>query len=1363
MASPSQPPCLHEFFLRQVRRRPAALAIDSADPAERTTYAELEALSAQVARHLIKRGVATNDRVALYLPRSADAYVAILGILRAGAAYVPIDVETPEERACFTVTDSDARLVITTPELAPRFAATGRPCLALADVPDGPEDVPLPNVAPEDLCYVIYTSGTTGKPKGVCISHLNAVTYVQAALEVNGGREDDRVLQGFSLAFDASVEQIWMALGTGATLIVGGQLVMKALDELPRHLRDLGVTVWSSVPSVLALVDPADLPRLRILITGGEAARPEIVTRWAAPGRRFLNSYGPTEATVVATYTWLEAGKPITIGKPLPGYEVLLVDDKLQPVADGAEGELCIGGPGVSLRGYLNRPELNAQKFFEHHGRRFYRTGDLACFDANGELLFRGRIDTQVKIRGFRVELEEIESHITQALQQRPEADAYQGAVVAVHQDPGGTPQLVGYLVQKRAATLDVPALVATLRRTLPPYMVPTHFASLGMDEVPRLTSGKVDRKRLPGLAACKPVDLGAGRRKRNDGRDQLERHILEIWRSVLQEEQIGRDDSFFEFGGNSMLAIQAVSRFRGLPELAGVAARDLYECQTAKALAVRVRDRAAAPPTPVAAKPARPVASRRQFLAVATAQTLVILAAVSLGGFLAVGALFGAYWAYEVLSDLTPHWPWILAAAVPFVAMLGFMLTLVLGLGIKWLILGRSREVSYPVWSWGYFRWWVGNLLLTPMQATAARFLGTPLAPFFYRLLGAKIGKGVYLGAALDEPDLIVIADGASIADMAVLRTHTLQDGMLRLGRIHIGRNAFIGCRGMMCLNTRLHEEAKLHPQSCLVEGTVAPSGTEWLGSPARRVEPGTTALSRLLARHEREAPEQGAWRTRGPQLRIAMLQALHGWVLGILGLVPLAIEVLLLIFALGVRPGHPESFRLEILLPASFGFAALRFAGGLGTLLAAKWLLTGRARPGTIELNSYEFVRRWFCGRLMAILVDPRAYRPVTETLLMPIFCRWLGMKIGKRVEMSDPMGLQPDLVSLGDRVMVADMVVLGAPIIHRGLMTLDHLHIKDRTFLGNLSQVPQTTLEVGEGSLLGVATLAPDHMPAGSDWLGSPAMRLPNRLHWSGPQDRTIQPPARLMAVRWVFNVLKMVLPGALPEMILWTMFKIGLVLYLTLGMMGFLALVPALSLGSLLAVFALPLVFKWPLMGRYRPGQRYLWSVWMWRNELVYEMDALLGQTYGPLLDGTPWLVMHYRMMGASIGRQVCMHRTGMIEADLVKVGDHVVLEGLLQTHLFEDRVMKLGTIEVGLAVSVGNQSTVLYDTKVGAWASIGDASLVMKHEVLPPHRRYRGLPVEDAALPVSVTTPVAPAASSIWRYSADSGSWAGQIR
>jgi non-ribosomal peptide synthetase-like protein len=1065
---------------------------------------------------------------------------------------------------------------------------------------------------------------------------------------------------------------------------------------------------------------------------GGEAVRPDVVTRWAAPGRRLLNSYGPTETTVVATNAWLEPGKPVTIGLPLPRYQAVVVNESRNPVPDGADGELCIGGPGVSLRGYLNRPDLNADKFFLLEGRRFYRTGDLACRDAQGEFHFRGRIDGQVKIRGYRVELEEIENHISQALAQGPEADAFQDAIVAVQYEPAGTPQLVAYLVQRRAATLDLPALVASLRRTLPPYMVPAHFTSLAPGEVPRLTSGKVDRKRLPGLAACRPLAQGPSRAQREEGRDPLERAILEIWRDVLQEDGIGRDDSFFDLGGNSLLAVKAVLRFRQSPELARLTVRDLYESLTATALAARVRDRSRQDVRSVRdareiLRVRRPV-NRLQFLAVGAAQTLVIVIALSLTGLVAFGMLWAGYQMVDILARVTPHWPWLLAAGAPLFALCLFMSTLAAGLGAKRLLVGRFHEVEYPVWSWGYFRWWLAKLLISPAQRIAGRCLGTPLAPVFYRLLGAKIGKGVYLGAALNEPDLVTIEDGASIADLAALRTHSLQDGVLRLRRVHVGKNAFVGCQAMICGGARLGDAAKLHPQSCLVEGTVAEPGSEWLGSPAKRIQPGTTALSRLLADHERAAVAAGA--APRSMFGIAALQMLHASVLLLLGLVPLA-GVVLLTLALGIQLDDPASISLAVLLPASFLLAGFRFTVGLAVLLSAKWLLTGRARPGTIRLDSYAFVRRWFCGRLMALLAQPGVFRPITETLFMTGFCRWLGMRIGRGSEMSDAIGFQPDLVTLGTSAMLADRVALGVPIVHRGRMTLGHVSIGDGSFLGNGSQVPVTTPVIGANSLLGVNTLAPDQPPAGSDWLGSPPMRLPNRVHWTGPAEQTFNPSARLVALRVFFNILKILLPGTLQDMIFWTSLKVALLVYLAAGPAVFLALLPVLTVVRLLAIFALPVALKWILIGRYRLGERFLWSTWMWRNELVYEADIVPFLYFSPLVNGTPWLPMYYRAMGARIGRQVCIHDANLIEADLVTIGDHVTLEGLPQTHLFEDRVMKLGTINLGKGASIGHAATVLYDTRVGAWASVAEMSLVMKHETLAPRRRYRGLPLEEA--------------------------------
>ncbi len=263
------------------------------------------------------------------------------------------------------------------------------------------------------------------------------------------------------------------------------------------------------------------------------------------------------------------------------------------------------------------------------------------------------------------------------------------------------------------------------------------------------------------------------------------------------------------------------------------------------------------------------------------------------------------------------------------------------------------------------------------------------------------------------------------------------------------------------------------------------------------------------------------------------------------------------------------------------------------------------------------------------MATLVSPAGYRPITETLLMPIYCRWLGMRIGRHVEIADALGFQPDLISLGDGAMLADSCVLGVPIVHRGLMTLGHLHIGEKSFIGNGSHMPITTPELGANSLVGVLSMPPDEPPPGSDWLGSPPMRLPNRKRWSGPAERTFQPPKSLFAARALCNVFKMVLPGALVEVVFWVTFKLCLLGFLALGPVGFLGLIPLLTLGSTLAVLALPAMLKWSLVGRYRSGQRYLWSFWMWRMEIVYDVEIMVIATYGPLLSGTPWLPMFYR--------------------------------------------------------------------------------------------------------------------------------------
>ncbi len=388
------PLLLHEIFEAQADARPENVAVVFGR--EETTYASLESRANRLARHLRSRGVGRGSLVAMLLRRSVDAYAAILGILKSGAAYVPIDPEYPADRVAYILEDSGAMALVTSADLARRHAAFEGAVVRV----DADRDVIAAEkpsrltrkevgVSSQDLCYVIYTSGSTGRPKGVMIEHRNARRLVQAEGHIYAARSEDRVYQGASLAFDLSVEEVWLAFHAGATLVAATPEMERAGPDLSRLLTESGVTVLSSVPTLLSML-AEDVPTLRLLIFGGESCPEWLVARWARSGRRLVNTYGPTETTVIATYAELLPGKPVTIGRAIPGYRVYLLDDELQPAPRGEAGEICISGAGVA-RGYVGLSDETRARFvpdpFAPAGEadaRIYRSGDLGRLDANG-------------------------------------------------------------------------------------------------------------------------------------------------------------------------------------------------------------------------------------------------------------------------------------------------------------------------------------------------------------------------------------------------------------------------------------------------------------------------------------------------------------------------------------------------------------------------------------------------------------------------------------------------------------------------------------------------------------------------------------------------------------------------------------------------------------------------------------------------------------------------------------------------------------------------------------------------------------------------------------------------------------------
>ncbi|HVG43319.1 MAG TPA: amino acid adenylation domain-containing protein, partial [Longimicrobium sp.] len=547
--------CAHELFEARVERAPDAVAV--AHDGATLTYAELNRRANRLAHHLRALGVGPDVRVAVCVERGVEMVVGVLAVLKAGGAYVPLDPAYPAERLRYMLEDGAPAVLLARAALAGRFARVEIPVVALeADASgwaDGDDANPeRAGLAPDHLAYVIYTSGSTGRPRGVMVEHRGVCNLALAQIRGFAVEPGSRVLQFASFSFDACVSEIFTALCAGASLYLPPRGVVLAGDALLQALAADAITHVTLPPAVLGpLADDAGLGPVQTLVVAGDVATGALVRRWA-PGRRLLNAYGPTEATVCATMRECgagESGNP-PIGRPIANVRTYVLDGAGEPVPAGVVGELYVGGAGVA-RGYLGRPGLTAERFVADPfggtpGARLYRTGDLVRWLADGALEFVGRADGQVKVRGFRVELGEIEARLLE------HPDVREAAVLA-REDARGDRRLVAYCVGGEAAA---EALRAHLAERLPEYMVPAAYVR--MDALPLTPHGKLDRGALPApegdAFATRAYEAPAG---------EAERAVAEIWSELLGVERVGRGDHFFELGGHSLLAVQVGSRVR--------------------------------------------------------------------------------------------------------------------------------------------------------------------------------------------------------------------------------------------------------------------------------------------------------------------------------------------------------------------------------------------------------------------------------------------------------------------------------------------------------------------------------------------------------------------------------------------------------------------------------------------------------------------------------------------------------------------------------------------------------------------------------------------------------------------------------
>lgn len=572
---------LHELFERQARETPDAVAVIHADM--QITYRELEQQANQLAHHLQTLGACMNVPVTICMERSIEMVVALLGVLKAGSAYIPLDPTYPPARLAFMLEDSQSPILLTQKHLRP-FLESSAPhfvCVDALIAENRPQQMPTPVTGLADsLAYLIYTSGSTGKPKSVSISHRSVVNFILAVQQQPGITAQDRLLSVTTLSFDIAVLEIFLPLTMGACLIIAEQEIVADGFQLQCKLTAVQATIMQATPSTWQMLLKSDWPGNKNLklLCGGEALLGSLANQLQMYGASLWNMYGPTETTIwSAVYPVTDPQTSITpIGKPIANTQIYILDSSLYPVPIGVSGELYIGGDGLS-QGYHQRPRLTAEKFVPNPfptkpGERVYRTGDLAHFQPDGNIQYLGRVDHQVKIRGFRIEPGEIEAALTQQ-------EAVYEVVLTAQTDGTGYKRLVAYLVGN---PLPDEQLRAALKHTLPDYMIPARF--MWLDQMPLLPNGKVNRHALPAPDTSRP-NLAT---TFTQARTEVEAALAQIWMQVLDVEQVGIHDNFFELGGDSIFTVQVAIRSNqiGLQ----VTPRQLFQNQTIAQLATVVK-----------------------------------------------------------------------------------------------------------------------------------------------------------------------------------------------------------------------------------------------------------------------------------------------------------------------------------------------------------------------------------------------------------------------------------------------------------------------------------------------------------------------------------------------------------------------------------------------------------------------------------------------------------------------------------------------------------------------------------------------------------------------------------------------------
>ncbi|MFC4529914.1 Pls/PosA family non-ribosomal peptide synthetase [Sphaerisporangium dianthi] len=1304
----------------------ARTAVDAAEVT--LTYDELDARANRLARHLLKQGAQPGERIALVFDRAVCSYVGMLAALKINAAYVPLDAGFPADRLAYIARDAGVRTVLSLSHLRDRLEHLDAAVLCLDEVEplieaeDGRRLTGEERGEPAgELCYIVYTSGTTGRPKGVAVEHASICNFVRVAVDAYGLAPGDRVYQGMTIAFDFSVEEIWVPLLSGATLVPRPPGATLLGRDLSGFLRDRKVTALCCVPTLLATLDE-DLPGLRFLLVSGEACPADLVRRWHRPGRRFLNVYGPTEATVTATWAELDPARPVTLGVPLPTYAVAILDPAgPRALPPGELGEIGIAGVGLA-RGYVNRDDLTERAFIPdflgipgNPSGRIYRTGDLGRINDDGEIEYHGRIDTQVQINGYRVELSEIESVLLQV------PGVAQAVVDTFEPEPGVVELVAYYSARDDGPGVDAERIYRELRGRLPGYMIPAYLEPL--PGIPMLLSTKADRKNLPppsgprGLSTARPYVAPS---------TAAESTLADVLADVAGVEQVSVDSHFFdELGANSLLMTRFCARVRERADLPPVSIKDVYLHPTVRDLARVLTAGAAAASghateAPPATAPVR--ASTAGYLLCGLLQALLFL------GYSFLGALLLAR-CYRWVSGATGTAEIYARSAAAGAA---FFVTLcAVPIAAKWTLVGRWKPGAVRVWSLAYLRFWTVKTLVR--TSPLAMFAGSPLYVLYLRALGARIGPGTLI-LSRNVPvctDLLTIGGGTVIRKDSFFTCYRARAGVIETGPVTIGEDAFVGERTVIDIGASIGDRAQLGHSSSLQSAQAVPDGERWHGSPAQPAATDYLALERARC---------GRWRTtRFGAMQLLTILGVY-LPLGIGGLHWLGTRFPVLAeLADTTRPRDLTAwpaYRDAVAASLVVYFGGL--AAGFAFLATVPRLLRRALREGR-DYPLYGF--HYWAHRAVARVTNTQVFTHLFgDSSWIVHYLRCLGYDLSKVEQTGSNFGLQhkhesPHLATVGSGTMVSDGLSIVNADFSAGAFRLSRATIGAHTFVGNDIAYPAQS-RTGDNCLLATKVMLPIDGPLRQDvgLLGSPCFEIPRSVQRDTRFDhlKTGEELRRRLAAKTRHNTVTIALYLVSRWLHVLGLILLAMAAARLYGAVG----APAIAAGIAGAVVFTLAYFV--LAERLATGFRALaprfcsiYQPYYWWHERMWKLTNPL---YLDMLNGTPYKNLAWRLAGVRIGRRVFDDGCYIPERTLVTVGDDCTLaqKSLIQAHSLEDGTFKSDHIAIGAGCSLGTNALVHYGVRMGDGAVLDADSFLMKGEEVAPRAHWRGNPAVHLA-------------------------------